>query len=544
MPNQADTLFFGGNIFTIDGNAPSAEAIAVREGRILALGTEDEVRKFAGADTRMVDLDGHSLLPGFVEAHAHPFGYGRIWGKPLINIRASHIPTYDAVIATIKRRVARATEGEVLVFVGLDALSHEGMREPTLAELDALAPNNPLAIYTFNFHSLFVNTKLLELLNITEKTPDFPGGRYDRDEKGKMTGKMIEFAAFQNFSRICAQFGDDRAFRELAGGLWKFAKAGITTATDVGYHEGGLPAYEKLYKQETLPIRLRLYSRATFDGPLIEELDWGGDDVKMIGIKVWGDGSPFVGTAWVSRPYLNNEVTLKGLSLDRDHVGHMNYEPDKLRELIDRYARLGWQMSTHVQGDKTIDAVLDVYEDTLKKYGSGKSPYRLEHCGTMRDDQIQRAMDLGVVCSFFVPHVYHWGDPIRDALLGPERAANYMPAGSATRIGMRVSYHSDAPMTEPAPLLAIQTAVTRRTKSGDVLGADQRVTLDQALKAMTIDAAFHIGLDEEVGSLEIGKRADFVILESNPYEIAPEALATIKVSGTWLEGREVWSANQ
>ena len=540
----ADTLYFGGHILTMDRQQPEVQALAVRDGRIAALGTTQALESLVGLQTRRVDLKGRTLLPGFVEAHTHPFGYGRIWGEPLINIRASHIPSYDAVIATIQRRVAKAAPGEVLAFVGLDALRHQGMREPTLAEMDALAPNNPLAIYTFNFHALFFNSHMMELLGLDASTVDFPGGRYERDVKGDLTGKMVEFAAFRNFERVCQQFGSERGLRELSGGLWKFAHGGITTAADLGLQEGALSAYQQMWEKGAMPIRLRLYARAALDGPSIQQLNWGDFDVRMGGVKVWADGSPFVGTAWLSRPYLSTEVTLKGLSLPAGYSGHMNFEPERLQALIEHYVHQGWQVAIHVQGDQTMDAVLDVFDALQGKYPAPVRPHRIEHCGAVRDDQLVRIHSLGLVCSFFVPHVYHWGDAIKDSLLGPERAVNYMPAGSATRLGMRVSYHSDAPMTEPDPLLAIQTAVTRRTASGQVLGEHQRVSIDEALRAMTIDAAYQINLDEEVGSLELGKRADFVLLEQDPRHVDPEMLAAIKVCGTWIDGREVWSTEK
>ena len=540
----ADTLYFGGPILTINHLQPEVQALAVRDGRILALGTVQDLQPHIGPTTTRVDLKGQALLPGFVEAHSHPYGYGRIWGEPLVNIRASHIPSYDAVIATIQRRVAKAKPGEVLAFVGLDALRHQGMREPTLAEMDAWAPDNPLAIYTFNFHSLFLNSRMMALFGLDASTADYPGARHERDAQGRLTGKMVEFAAFHNFDRVCQQFGSDRGLRELSGGLWKFAHAGITTAADLGPHVGAMAAYQRVWEQGSMPIRLRVYARAAMGGPPIPKLlDWGGDDVRMSGVKVWADGSPFVGTAWLSRPYLTNEMTLKGLSLAPGYAGHMNYKPDQLHEIIEHYVSQGWQVATHVQGDRTMDAVLDVFEAVLKKHSRPASPHRIEHCGTVSDDQLARALELGLVCSFFVPHVYHWGDAIRDALLGPERAGNYMPAGSATRLGMRVSYHSDAPMTEPDPLLAIQTAVTRRTASGQVLGEHQRVSLEEGLRAMTIDAAYQLGMDQEVGSLEVGKRADFVLLAQDPRHVAAETLASIEVRGTWIDGRPVWSAS-
>lgn len=161
----------------------------------------------------------------------------------------------------------------------------------------------------------------------------------------------------------------------------------------------------------------------------------------------------------------------------------------------------------------------------------------------MREDQIERAMALGVVCSFFLAHVYDWGDPIRASLLGPERGDNYMPTGSATRAGMRLSYHSDAPMTEPEPLRSIRTAVTRGTASGAVIGAHQRVPIDAAMRAMTIDAAYQLGMEHEAGSLAIGKFADFTVLGEDPHHAPTDALASIPVLGTWVGGREVWSAS-
>jgi predicted amidohydrolase YtcJ len=539
MTQAADTIFFGGPILTIDPSQPQVQALAVRNGRILALGDLQAVEAEADAQTTRVNLAGQTLLPGFVEAHAHPFGYGRIWGEPLVNIRASHIPSYEAVLATIRRKISKSKPGEVLAFVGLDALRHEGMREPSLAELDALAPDNPIAVYTFNFHSLFLNTKMMGLLGLDENTADYPGGRHDRDAKGRLTGKVVEFAAFSNFERICQMFGSDRGQRELAGGLWKFAHSGITTAADLGLHDGAVAAYKFLYEKNQLPLRLRLYGRGSLETEALKQFDWGKDFVQMCGIKVWADGSPFVGTAWLSRPYLTTDITVKGMALPPGYCGHMNYSSDKLYELVEHLAGKGWQIATHVQGDQTMDTVLDVFEKVLKKHPQPNMPHRIEHCGTVRDEQLVRANDLGLVCSFFVPHVYHWGDPIQDALLGPERAGNYMPVGSATRLNMRLSYHSDAPMTEPDPLLSIQTAVTRRTASGTVIGEHQRVTIDQALRAMTIDAAYQIGMDKDVGSLEIGKCADFVVLSENPRDVAPETIAAIAVRGTWIDGRPV-----
>lgn len=372
-------VIFVGNIVTMDPARPAARALAVRGGRIVALGSEADVAAPNGPATRRVEPGDRCLLPGFVEAHAHPYGFGRVFGDPLVNVRASHIPSYDAVVATIRRRAAKAQAGEVLAFVGLDALRHTGMREPTLAELDEWAPRNPLAVYTFNFHALFVNSLMLERLGLDASTADFPGGRYERDPQGRLTGKMVEFAAFRGFESVCSLFGGDRRFAQLEASMRKFARNGITTSTDIGMNEGALAHYRRLYEQVPLPIRLRVFGRASIDGPLPTPLDWGGDMVRMIGIKAWADGSPFVGTARLSRPYLSSELTLKGIGLREGEVGHMNFEPAHLHAIIDRYFSRGWHVATHVQGDRTIDATLDVYEACIARHGRPALPPRLEH---------------------------------------------------------------------------------------------------------------------------------------------------------------------
>mgnify|MGYP002621681482 FL=1 len=236
-------------------------------------------------------------------------------------------------------------------------------------------------------------------------------------------------------------------------------------------------------------------------------------------------------------------VDADGNTLPPDNPGHMNYRPDELRRIIRAYAEQGQQISVHTHGDRTIDAVLDVYEEVLAACPQAKRPFRLEHCGTIRDDQIDRALRLGVVCSFFLPYLYYWGEALRDALLGPEAAARFVPSGTATRKGMRVSYHCDPPMTWPNAVLCLHLAVTRRSLAGNVIGAEERVDIDSALRAVTIDAASHIRMEDKIGSLEPGKYADLVLLDKNPRRQTPDDILSIRVLGTWLQGKRVWEAD-
>ena len=290
------------------------------------------------------------------------------------------------------------------------------------------------------------------------------------------------------------------------------------------------------------PARLIGYEKA-FPEPVMPFPPGHGDDMfRLVGAKCLADGSPFAGNIWLSKPYLNSDTVLKNMGLPRDNTGHMNWSEDDLRTIIMKHAALGYQVAVHAQGDRAIATTLDAFEAALAAYPQARRPFRLEHCALMTKAQVERAVSLGVVSSYFLPHIYYWGEMLRDEMFGPERVANYMPAGTAVRSGMRVSYHTDPPMTWPNALLCVHLAVTRRSRAGNVIGAAETVDVDTALRGVTIDAAYHVGMDDRIGSLAPGKYADFVVLDRNPRAEDPERLLDIKVQATWLAGREMWNA--
>jgi predicted amidohydrolase YtcJ len=536
---SADAIYTGGTIITMCGAAMEVEALAVRNGRILAVGSRQELAPLHGPDTVHYNLQGRTLMPGFVEAHGHPLLSALAWGDPVVDIRAVHTPTYDAAIAKIRRRIAKAKPDEFLWFLGLDPQLHEGAREPSKAELDKLSPDIPIVIQTSNIHAIYMNTAALNRLGITRDTPIVPGGHIEPDENGepwRIEERSREFVV-ESFYALC---GERRGVDSLRDWLWKFSKAGYTTSSEMGLTPMTSVFYRKAIEEEEMPIRVFGYQRATPEGAITIPTDGGDDRFAMKGIKLWGDGSVLLGNVWVTRPYLNNEMTLKRMGLPRDNTGRMNYSPEELRRIIRAYADLGQQISVHTHGDRTIDAVLDAYEEVLVACPDAARPFRLEHCGTLREDQIDRAIRLGVVCSFFLPYLYYWGEALRDSLLGPEAARRFVPSGSATRKGMRVSLHCDPPMTWPHALLCLHLATTRRSRSGGVIGEEQRVDIDAALRAVTIDAASHLRMEDKIGSLETGKYADFVLLDRNPRQQDPERILDLKILGTFVEGKPVF----
>jgi len=539
LEDFADTIFFNGPIVTVNGGQPEVEALAVRDGRIQRIGAMEDVLLCKGPDTQLFDLEGRALLPGFVEAHGHPLLSALYWGDPVVDIRAIHTPTYEAAMAKVRRRVAKAKPDEMLWFLGLDPQLHQSAREPSKAELDEISPEVPIAVQTSNLHALYVNTAMLKRLGITRDTPVVPGGHITPDENGepwRFEERSREFI-IESFYAYC---GEKRGLDSLKEWLWKFSRAGYTTSSEMGVTPLTDGFYRKIVGKESMPIRVFGYQRSIPEGTDTVSFEGGDDHFSMLGIKLWGDGSILLGNVWTSRPYLNTEMTIKSMGLPEDSTGKMNYSPEELHRIVMAYASRGHQISVHAQGDRTIDAVLDVFEAALAAYPDAARPFRMEHCSFIRADQIERAHKLGVVCSFFLPHFYYWGDALSTSLVGEDAAAHSAPSGTATRSGMRVSYHCDAPMTWPNALLCLYIATTRRTRSGRVLGPDERVDIDAALKAVTIDAAYQLRKEDRIGSLEVGKYADLVMLDRNPRETPSEDLLGLKVLGTFVRGQAVW----
>ncbi|MET4328660.1 putative amidohydrolase YtcJ [Bradyrhizobium sp. i1.15.2] len=537
---MVDRIFFNGTVVTMDPAQPIAAAVAVKGGKIAKLGTGDAILALRQPETDVVDLKGAALLPGFIEAHGHPLFSALTWGEPVIDIRAVHTATYEAALAKIRRRVAKAKPGEYIMAVGLDPTLHAGMKEPSRDELDAIAPDNPLSVTLFHFHGSYLNSKAISACGLDGQLSPELDKQVIRDEEGR-PWKLVENASWYARDAFLEKCGKDRAVRELRDWLSKYSTAGYTTTAEMGMVPEWAGYFDTVRKQETLPIRIRVYEQGELDKPYVSTLGSGDDHFRTIGIKFWADGALFLGTAAVSRPYLNTELTIKKLGLPSDNVGHPTYSRDEQERLMTAAISQGWQLAVHALGDVAIDTTLDLFEKIFKSYPDANGPCRLEHCMVMKPDQVRRAHELGLVCSFFNPLAHFWGDPLREDLLGHETADAVLPFGTAARIGMRVSYHCDSPVTWPNPMVCLYFATTRRTQSGVVIGASERVDIATALKALTIDAAYHLQMEHLVGSIVEGKRADFVVLDRSPLSVDLENLREIKVLGTYVDGVRVQS---
>ncbi len=538
---MTETLFFGGTIITVDDAFGSPEAVLIRDGRIICAGTRAEAEQIAGDAPARIDLAGNVLLPGFIDAHSHPLWSAKTRGAPVVDIRAETVPSHDAVLAKIERRVAVAKPGEHLLFFGLDAQLHDGFEAPTRAQLDVIAPKNPLGIQTSNCHALYLNSAGLETCGIDESTPTPTGSVIERDADGRLSGKIAEAITWRALESFYGAWGEDRLNDEFKAGIDEFIQNGITATTEHLY----LPFYKAYYlsalnKGWPLP-RIAAYQQAVTADMQVEPMQVRDDRLWMAGVKIHADGSPFIGNVWLTEPYLDNTVTRQRMGLEPGHTGGLNYPQDYFENMVRTYVGQGWQMTIHTQGDRTIDMVLDLLETVLNETPRPDHRFRLEHCALMRDDQIDRAIELGVLSSFFINHITHWGAPIEDVLFGPERAAHYVPAGTAAKRGMRISLHADTPMTDPSCLELMQAAMTRKAGDGRIVGPDERLDAKTALKAVTIDAAYQIGKEDMLGSITPGKHADLVVLDGNPLTTDPNKLRSIAVKQTWLAGECVWT---
>jgi predicted amidohydrolase YtcJ len=531
----AADLVLTGTVLTVNEQQPTAEAIAVSDGRIVAVGSKADVESWIGPDTQTVDLGDGCVMPGLVEAHGHPLMEAIVLSDRMVDIRPVTLPEPDDVVAAIHAEVAK--RGDAGAYLnGWDALLQQGLPDPTLAWLDGIAPDNPLVIVHNSGHKAYFNSAAAARVGLTRESPDPKGASYGRDANGDLDGSAQEIQAVFPLLQGAIQPTDYPAM--LLAELARLNRAGLTTCSEMAFDPGFRPVIDQM--RDALTVRLRVYEMSTAAMTTDQVPDNGDDMVRQAGIKIWVDGSPWIGNIDLSFPYLDTAAT-RSIGIPKGSCGCANYTREQLTEIVGAYFPKGWQMACHVQGDAGADTILDVYEEALREHPREDHRLRLEHVGAIRDDQLQRAHDLGVTCSLFVDQIHYWGDIVVDGLFGPERGNRWMPCGSAVATGMRISLHNDPPVTPEEPLRNISVAVTRTAPSGRVIGPEQRITVDQAIRAQTIDAAWQLHSDDVIGSLEVGKYADMVVLSADPRAVPPETIADLEVRATYLAGRQVYT---
>jgi predicted amidohydrolase YtcJ len=540
---QADTIIVADTIVTMDSEVPFTQALAIVDGRITAVGQREAVLEHAGPDTAVVELGDACVLPGLIEPHTHPDLCAQCYAW--VDVSGFTHKQVDGVEKALFDAASRTPKGEWIYAFGLDPMLTENIGSWGRDRLDAITSDHPVAVMIQSMHTLFVNSRALAAAGVDEQSADPPGGgRFQRGADGRLTGKIEETSALLPFLRFDAP--PEELLRER---MWeqylRYAAAGLTTIGIPGLFTpiSMLGVFEAFSRRPDVPLRTVAYMRHH----QVEHTSWrpgdGDDRFRIRGIKLWYDGSPYSGTMLLNEPYLESRLCCCTLGIPPGTTGHANFELEELVDVASQLGGEGWQILTHAQGDRGTKEALDLYEQALATLG-GAAPkdhrWRLEHCALISRADLERAARLGVTPSFHVNHLYYYGAELRDSIIGAERAEGLMPIGSALASGHRVSLHADSPMYPPEPFRLMRTAVTRRTRGGEVIGAEEAISVEQALRAITIDAAWHLFADDRVGSLAPGKYADLTVVDSNPLDMDPDDLDKIQVLQTWLSGNPVY----
>jgi predicted amidohydrolase YtcJ len=539
----ADTIFLGGNVVTVNPAQPEVEALAVKDGKILALGKVSQLEKFKGPNTEIIDLKGKALLPGFIEPHGHPFD-SALAQFYAVDIRPFTVENAAQVDQAVRKAVAVAKPGAWVLLNGLDPLLQKNVQAPSLDQLDRWAPHNPLAIINNSGHAAYGNSLALQAAGINDQTPSPPGSSIGKDKFGKLTGTVEELPAVNLLLEPMLKAIQPEQMAELLRRYYSYlASDGITAVSDMSFQAQKLPIYQALEKDPLVPVRVRLYEIAREDRRGALPPMGGSDLVRQNGIKWWADGSPWLGTIAVSPPYENNKFTQQVMKLPPNTVGPLNYkDSQQLEDWIVAYYAQGYQVAIHCEGELAIEQSLNAFETVMKKHPRSDSRPRLEHVPLITEAQLQRAQTLGVQISFLMAHLYYWGD-LLPKMFGEARANHWNPTSSAEKLGMPFTFHNDGPVTPASPLHDFQIAQLRQTESGQVRGAEQIISIDAAIRARTINAAHELFMEKQTGSLEPGKWADLVVLGSDPRKVRPDQIWKIPVEATYLNGKQVWSVS-
>ena len=543
---SADTIYHGGEIVTIDDSNPMAEAVAVKAGKIVAVGSEADVMAWRGDDTEVVDLAGKTLLPGFIDAHGHVFNTGlqalsaNLLSRPdgAVNDIAALRQTLGAWAA--ENRHGFASTGWIIGF-GYDDSQLDEQRHPTRDDLDKVSLTMPVLAIHQSGHLAAINSKGLEMFGITADSAAPAGGVYRRyDGSMEPDGVLEEMAFFQVVFSILGTLNEDENKAMLLAGTDLYASFGYTTAQEGRATAEAVAAMAGAAADGDLIMDVVAYpdiQRAadTIKPPLLARTY--KQHFRIGGAKLSLDGSPQGKTAWLTEPYL---VPPEGK--DPDYRGYPALSDEEAAAYVDTAFANGWQILVHTNGDAAADQLIMAVRAATEKYGAADRRTVMIHAQTVREDQLDAMKELGIIPSFFGMHTYYWGDWHRDSVLGPERAARISPAASALKRDMVYTQHHDAPVALPNSIMILAAQVNRTTRSDQILGPDQRVSVMDALKSITINAAWQHFEESGKGSLEPGKVADFVILDKNPLEVEPMSLKDIRVIETIKEGKSIYVA--
>jgi predicted amidohydrolase YtcJ len=541
----ADTIYMGGPILTIDDRQPTAEAVAVRDGRILAVGDEDSVLAHRGRSTEMFDLAGRTMTPGFVDSHGHVvLGGLQAMSANLLappDGEVTDIASLQAALSAWAEKNQDAVDQlNMIVGFGYDNAQLAELRHPTRQDLDEVSAEIPIILVHQSGHLGVANSAALKQAGIDASSEAPPGGVIRRGEDGEPDGVLEEYAFFAALIPMLGSLGPEgfESFARSGARLW--ASYGYTTAQDGRSSPGTVQALQSAAASGDIPIDVVAFP------DVLEARDYIGanvsmdykDRIRVGGCKLTIDGSPQGFTALRDRPYYDPVGDYAP-----GYAGYAAVTMDQVQEAINWCYEQGIQVITHANGEGASDMLIAAIGAAQDRFGKRDIRPVLIHGQFLREDQIDSYQRLGMFLSLFPMHTYYWGDWHRDHTVGPVNAENISPTGWVRQRGMMFGSHHDAPVAFPDSMRVLAATVTRRTRSGDILGPHQRVDALTAMKALTIWPAWQHFEENDKGSIETGKLADFVILSDDPTAVNPETIADIEIRATIKEDKVIYDAD-
>jgi len=521
---EPEIVLYNGDIWTVDEAQPRAEAVAISGGRFVAVGSNEEVLRLATARTRRIDLAFKSVLPGFNDAHAHPVQSGVEHLRKVACDKSS----IEKIQAALHERASQTPPGHwVLGFLYDDGKTPRALNRH---DLDAAVPDRPVLVQHRGGHTAFVNSLALRLAQVTDQTPDPPGGRFEHDAAGQLTG-FVGDAAVRLFFKLIPGTYTREDFRQGASLISKlFVSKGVTSACDADATPEAVQGYQDARDAGELGMRIYCHvSARSLDEFMAAGIHSGfGDEwVRIGGVKQYVDGSISERTAWLSLPYIG---------IANNYVGLQLASRDELYDTGRKAHAAGWQLATHANGDLAIDRILGVYEQIQKELPRRDPRFRIEHCTLLNDSLIQRMRALQVIPAPFSCYVYFHGDVMH--FYGKERTQNMFPMRSFLDAGLRPTDSSDYTASPSHPMMWLQSQLTRTDIQGNVWGANQRITLPEAIRCGTVNGAYAEFGEDRKGSIQPGQFADLAVLSQDPFKTDPSELLKIEVERTMVEG--IW----
>ena len=512
------------NILTMNSEQPNAEALAFENGKIIAVGDLESVKNIVGNKYEYYDLEGKTVVPGFIESHDHMVLYGSILN--LVDVSPFVTPSVKEALQKLKTQGKPDKDGWIYA-IGAHQTLYTEKRGPTRQELDELFSDKPVMIIHMSGHGAFANSKAFELAGVTKDTPNPEGGEFEKDKNGELSGYLKGMPAWLKVGKLPASTKET-----ILKSANLHARHGFTTATELAIMAPRMVIFmEEVTRSGDFPVRV--YGGMFITMPGLDEVapqinNYETDLFKVRYIKTWTDGSTQGGTGYFTEPYYK---------LDADTKKGARGTQEELNQQVTKILQLGFAPAIHSNGDAAMDLALNAIEYARQETGNTTLRPHLIHCQYVRPDQFDRIQQLGNIgMTFFTAHVHFWGDMHRDVLLGPERAPKICSMNEAINRGISYAIHNDPPVTPPNALHSMWVAVNRLTSSGKLLGPEQRITPEQALLAYTREAAIVLGIEDELGTLEVGKYADFVVLDKNPLEVDPMKIKDIRIETTVMNG--------